>query len=92
MSVARHWTKLELHRIPKRLRTVVPGATGSDSTLCWRIGDGPFASGALDLELSVRVDSDPHGLLEPATLMPLEQYESALAKTQAAWIVDEAAQ
>ena len=42
MSVAPGWRNLELHRIPKRLGTLVPGARGSNSTHCFTTGGEPF--------------------------------------------------
>src|SRR4051812_28540432 len=45
MSVAPGWRHLDFTRIPKRLRPIVPGATGSNSTSCYTMGVGPFQTG-----------------------------------------------
>src|SRR5688572_26526568 len=42
MSVADHWTSLLPHLIPKRLRSIVDGASGSNQSACFRFGSGPF--------------------------------------------------
>lgn len=45
MSVAPRWQDLDFTRIPKRLRHIVPGATGANSTSCFTMGIGPFQNG-----------------------------------------------
>jgi hypothetical protein len=50
MSVAPGWRDLDFTRIPKRLRNIVPGATGANSTSCFTIGVGPFQNGLVAKE------------------------------------------
>ena len=42
MSVAPNWRDINLNRIPKRLKTLFPGARGSNAWFCFRTGTGPF--------------------------------------------------
>src|SRR4051812_13363208 len=41
MSVAPALRDLPIHRIPRRLQAIAPGAKGSESLRVWRMGDGP---------------------------------------------------
>src|SRR5271163_1849167 len=79
MSVAPEWRKLPLSFIPMRLGT---GGLGKDSYFCFKMGDGPFASGPLAQGLDLLPDSPKHGVVRPAAEVCLAQYESDLAATQ----------
>ena len=89
MSVAPHWRDLPRHRIPARLRQIIPAASGSNLDACFRIGDGEFASGRLAARLQLRPDSPIHGCVEPDAVEPLAQYQADLAATRDQWIIDE---
>ncbi len=89
MSVAPNWRDLPLHRIPKRLRPLVSGARGSDSTFCFAHGAGPFRDGLVTADLELACDSTTHGTVAPCQAVALFQYESALAATRNDWTVDE---
>jgi hypothetical protein len=88
MSVSPAWRELPPHRIPKRLRVICPKAAGNNSTECWRLGSGPFESGTVADRLDLRVDSQTHGLVEPATIMSLDAYQDALGDTADHWSID----
>jgi hypothetical protein len=89
MSVSPAWRVLPFFRIPKRLRGIVPAARGSNSTFCFRAGNGPFQQGAFAAGLVLEPDSATHGCITPTRLVPLGQYESDLVATRADWQVDE---
>lgn len=89
MSVAPRWRDLPRHRIPSRLRHVIPAASGSNLDACFRIGDGGFVSGGLAAGLQLRPDSPIHGCVEPDAAEPLGQYQADLAATRHQWIIDE---
>ena len=90
MSVAPTWRQLPTHRIPERLKDMdAPDATGKNEDKCWRMGDGRFISGPFAIDLSLRLTSDSHGVVQPDRSMPLAKYEFALAATQGNWAVDE---
>ena len=89
MSAACHWRRLPVHRIPKRLRGMVPGARGNNEVHCFRMGAGAFASGPLSEDLFFRTDSDCHGTLQPSRTMPVPNFINALVETRHAWVVDE---
>ena len=89
MSVVPTWRDLPSYRIPRRLRALVPDAAGKDEDVIWRLGEGPFAPGAITAELSLRPDRTTHGLIEPAGAMTLDQYRAALAATRDSWQIDE---
>ncbi len=65
-------------------------ARGSDDAACFRFGDGPFEAGAFADGLVLSPDSPRHAVVEPASRMPLADFEAALAATRAGWIIDEA--
>lgn len=89
MSVSPSWRDLSMHRIPKPLRHWVPGARGSNNAYCFRRGEGPFEPGVFAEALILQPDSPTHGVIAPAELTPLDNYEAALAATRSDWIVDE---
>ena len=93
MSVAPGWRDLADTRIPKRLRSIRPGASGPNGTACCTLGVGPFARGvvASGLELIPDGDTDPvkHGVIAPLQIVSIVQYQSDLGNTRAAWQIDE---
>ena len=93
MSVAPRWRDLNFTRIPKRLRHMVPGATGANSTSCFTMGSGPFRNGVIanGLELIPDEGQAPvlHGVIAPVQVVPLAQYQTDLANTRADWQIDE---
>jgi hypothetical protein len=93
MSVVPNWRDLKFTRIPKRLRHLVPGATGANSTSCFTMGAGPFRRGAIanGLELIPDRGQTPliHGVIAPLQAVPLAQYQENLAHTRADWTIDE---
>ena len=90
MSVAPSWRELKRHRIPRRLRHLAPGATGSTKYRCWRMGDGPFLPGSIGERLYLRPDRPAHGTIEPSSKMLLDEFQAALAATCDEWVIDEA--
>ena len=89
MSVAPAWRVLELHRIPKRLGTIVPGARGSNATYCFTTGTGPFAQAPFAPGLELLPDTPAHGCVAPTVSVPLRDYEDNLATTRTNWTIDE---
>lgn len=89
MSVAPAWRDLELHRIPKRLGTVVPGARGSNNTHCFTTGTGPFQRDLFAQGLELIPDTSIHAAVAPVATVPLAQYEADLAATRPDWVIDE---
>lgn len=78
-----------MHRIPARLKPLCPDATGKNSVACWKMGEGEFEDRPLAPGLTFRRDTATHGLVEPAEVAPLEDYEANLAATRDHWIIDE---
>ena len=93
MSVAPRWRDLDFTRIPRRLRHLVPGATGAPSTSCFTMGVGPFQNAmvANGLELIPDEGQAPvvHGVIAPIQAVPLSTYQADLENTRAAWQIDE---
>jgi hypothetical protein len=91
MSVSENWRDLLPHLVPKRLRPLFPGAAGSNTQACWKMGTGAFAPGPLtdDLELVLKVNSTRNGNVVPARLAPLADFQAHLAATRQSWAVDE---
>jgi hypothetical protein len=90
MSVAPAWRDLELHRIPKRLGTLVPGARGSNNTHCFTTGAGPFQRDSFVPGLELIPDTPIHAAVAPFAAVPLAQYQADLAATRPGWVIDEA--
>jgi hypothetical protein len=89
MSVVPNWRDINVNRIPKRLRSIVPGAGGSNNTFCFRTGNGAFMQGAFANGLTLEPDSATHGNVAPAQVVPLATYETDLAATRPDWQEDE---
>lgn len=91
MSVSPSIQDLPGHRIPKRLQQRIPKAGGNDANIIWSMGEGPFAAARLASGLQLRPDpnNSEHGFVEPDDVMPLADYQAALAGTQSLWSVDE---
>jgi hypothetical protein len=89
MSVAPAWRDLELHRIRKRLGSIVPGARGSNNTYCFAAGMGPFQQGHFAKGLELITDTPIHAVVAPVVVVPLAQYEADLAATRSEWLIDE---
>ncbi len=93
MSVAPEWRVLDFTRIPRRLRHIVPGAAGANSTSCFTMGSGPFQIGAVAHGLVLIPDGGPapviHGVIAPVQVVPVAEYQADLASTRAGWQIDE---
>ena len=89
MSVAPAWRDININRIPKRLRTVAPGAQGTNSAACFCTGTGPFLQGPFAAALTLEPDSATHGNVTPALAVPLATFDAHLAATRPDWKVDE---
>src|SRR5438270_8019185 len=75
MSVAPNWRDININRIPKRLRPILPGASGSNNTFSFRFGNGPFQQGPFAKGLTLEPDSATHGNVAPAQVVALATYE-----------------
>jgi hypothetical protein len=96
ISVARSFSDLLPHLIPKRLRSFAPDATGRDNRFIWSTGQGEFLEGPVAAQLYLREKpakntGQVQGLIEPDATMLLEDYQLALAATQMSWSLDEPA-
>ena len=89
MSVAPNWRDINVNRVPKRIRPIVPGASGSNSTFCFRMGDGAFVQGPFANGLTLEPDSPTHGNVAPALVVPFAAYEADIAATRPDWQEDE---
>jgi hypothetical protein len=90
ISVAPSLRLLPSHHIPKRLRQLAPDATGSNTSVIWRHGEGAFADRAtVAPHLELRVDTSEHGVVAPDSTMSLTDYQLALAITRTNWVEDE---
>lgn len=89
MSVAPTWRDLPRHRIPIRLKTLLPSACGSNQDACWAMGEGAFEVSRVASGLSLRLDSPVHGLVEPEYNQYISEYRGHLAATRDQWVVAE---
>ena len=93
MSVAPGWRNLDFTRIPKRLRHIVPGATGANSTSCFTMGVGPFENGIIAEGSELIPDQGQtlviHGAIAPVQIVSQAKYQANLANTRTSWQIDE---
>lgn len=89
MSVAPNWRDINVNRIPKRLRPLLPGAGGSNNTFCFRMGHGDFVQGRFANGLTLEPDSATHGNVAPAGIISIAEYQLDLAATRPDWQKDE---
>src|SRR6266568_5132444 len=88
MSVAPNWRDINVLRIPKRLRPIVPGAGGSNNTFCFCAGTGAFVQGPFANGLTLEPDSLTHGNVAPAQIEPFATYEADIGATRPDWQED----
>ncbi len=86
MSVSPSWRTMSVFFIPKRLGH---GGRGSNNRYCFRRGSRPFQQTKFGNGLEFVPDSDSHGVVRPAELMPFAQFEENLAATRSDWVIDE---
>lgn len=91
MSVVANWRHLLAHLIPKRLKPIFPGAAGSDSLTCYKMGDGAFTSGDVsdDLRMVLKHGNHQAGNVIPAQSVHYDQFQRHLAATRDRWSPDE---
>lgn len=93
MSVAPEWRMLDFPRIPKRLRSLVPGARGSNATACYAMGAGSFTRGWVASGLELIPDDGPspvrHGVIAPLEAKAFAEYQQSLEATRSNWRIDE---
>jgi len=72
--------------LPPRLRHLNRNAGGNNSSVVWRLGDGPFASAPVSTDLSLRPDAPNHGVVEPTGPLSFDAYQAALWATRDQWV------
>lgn len=93
MSVWSGAVSLPPSLIPKDLRAKLPYARGPANAHVYRMGSGPFQSGPVAPGLALRPEGGSrarHGVVEPESIMLLEEYREALASTRPLWSVADA--
>ena len=96
MSVAPLPGFLPRFRVYSGLKHIVEGAKSPNANLrIWRMGVGPFQREIAAPDLMLIPDPPKegvvkHGVMAPGHDMPITAYETALANTQAQWVIDEA--
>lgn len=90
MSVNPSLFAMLMVHIPRRWRTLntkFKSARGDDSVVVFKLGEGDFVRGDVATDLVLNPTSPRHGVVEPETKMPFEQYKKALGSTQSNWIL-----
>ncbi len=92
MSVSPSLETMTPLRIPRRLREKFPErfpfAKGSNQLHYWSMGEGAFVAGPVAEKLVLRADTGvpvKHAVVEPEQMMPVADYEAAIAATQNQW-------
>lgn len=93
MSVFRSLNDLQslpVRIVPPHLRHLVRAAAGPSGTRIFSIGQGEFTSGSIGDRLELIADSTRvHGSIVPSGAMDLPGFQTALAWSQDAWVIDE---
>jgi hypothetical protein len=74
--------------VSNRLRARFPHARGVADLVTWKMGEGAFEAGAVAPGLTLCPDGKPnptHGVVEPDSRMPVDDYQAALAATKDLW-------
>jgi len=92
MSVSPETRFLPVHHVPLSARHLREGARGKEVNSIWQMGEGPFEASPVGPRLKLVPDPPctggvEHGEIGPAKTMKLDQYQSALADTQADWLL-----
>jgi hypothetical protein len=53
------------------------------------MGEGPFVASPVAVDLSLCPDNPRHGTVEPARVMPVQDYRAALEATRDEWILEQ---
>lgn len=89
MSVSPSLETLPPHRMPRRLQSPFPEASGSNQLYCWSMGEGDFFACQVAVGLVLRPDPkapERHGFVEPERKMMAAVYQVAVAATRDQWI------
>lgn len=91
MSVAENWRRLLPHLVPKRLKSIFPGASGSNNVACFCFGHGPFSPGTLNagLALALKEHDTTAGNVVPVRSVREREFQDELAATRGEWAVNE---
>lgn len=91
MSVSENWRHLPPHLVPKRLKSILSSAAGSNLLACFIYGKGPFQAGPINgrLDLVLKVHSPRTGNVVPSRLDQLQAFQDDLAATRPDWSIDE---
>ena len=88
MSVSPDLRSLPSHRLPARLRPLMPRASGSNNDVVWKHGDGAREPKAIHPGLLLRLDPNrpkAHGFVEPDDRMSGISYLNNLHQTRKSW-------
>lgn len=86
MSVRPRISDIPAMFLPRRLKHLNRAATGNNSLIVWRSGEGPFASLPVTKDLTLRPDAPDHGVVEPAVETAFDSYQNALWATRESWV------
>jgi hypothetical protein len=92
MSVVSCVCRLPPTLVPRGLHRDVNlrGVVGIRSKRLWCMGEGGFVSGRIGDELDLQVAGRPgHGCIVPVGVVPLQEFQDALAATRDQWVIDE---
>jgi hypothetical protein len=91
MSVAQNWRNLPPHLVPRRLRTILSSAAGSDQLACYKLGDGPFQAGPINdrLILVLKAHDPRSGNVVPSQSGQVREFQDDPAATRSDWSIDE---
>lgn len=89
MSVSPSFASLPPLRVPERLRAHFRGARGKNEDRVFVMGEGPFEAARLSEKLELLPDRPGHGVVRPAAVMTIDEYQVALAATAPNWRIEE---
>lgn len=90
MSVSPSLRSLHPFLVPPHLEHLVEGARGPKNGRCFKSGNGEYQNGLYAEKLLLRIEKNGiHGLIEPDSVMELNELRLALEATRATWTIAE---
>jgi hypothetical protein len=71
--------------VPERLHKRIPGAVGRNNLRVFRIGNGRFERGVLTERVTLEIDVDDHGTVQPCAIMHITAFKAAIISTRPMW-------
>lgn len=86
LSVEPSLQAIGIFMVPQKYCHLLEGAIGDDKYSVWIPRGAQFQDGPIAPKLQLTCDSPLHGVIEPDSVMPVAEFQAAIAATQRVWI------